>query len=174
MNGGAKATDQWRENRLDGVRLVAHRREREGLERRGRDSNSRRTFALGGFQDRCLKPLGHHAWGRKLLACSGLSNPSHARSEIIQAEAELAAAKVVGPIAGRTEITLTLPTGWRVQLPPAVEVTGKWGHYAAHYTQLDQTLPVVREVEGARGVYPPSGRMGLGCVASSRGADDVA
>jgi len=72
---------------------------------------------------------------------------------LFRPEAELDAAKVVGPIAGRTEITLTLPAGWRVQLPPAVEVTGKWGHYAAHYTQEDQTLPVVREVEGARGVY---------------------
>ena len=108
------------------------------------------------------------------MACSGLSNPSHARSEIIQAEAELDAAKVVGPIAGRTEITLTLPAGWRVQLPPAVEVTGKWGHYAAHYTQEDQTLPVMREVEGARGVYPPGAVWDLVAWLRAVGADDVA
>ncbi len=83
------------------------------------------------------------------------------------------AAKVVGPIAGRTDITLTLPAGWRVQLPPAVEVTGKWGHYAVHYTQDGQTLHVVREIEGARGVYPPAAVWDLAAWLRAVGADDV-
>jgi hypothetical protein len=65
------------------------------------------------------------------------------------------ASKIIGPVTGWTEITLTLPTGWRVQLPPQVNVTGKWGSYTARYTQEGATLQVSRRLEGARGIYPP-------------------
>jgi len=83
------------------------------------------------------------------------------------------AGQVVGPIAGRTEITLTLPDGWRVHLPAPVEVKGKWGRYASHYTQDGQTLRVVREMEGARGVYPPSAVWDLVAWLRAVSADDV-
>jgi transglutaminase-like putative cysteine protease len=65
------------------------------------------------------------------------------------------AAKIIGPIAGNTEIALDLPPGWRVQLPPEVDVTGKWGSYSARYRQEGSSLRVSRRLEGARGVYPP-------------------
>ena len=65
------------------------------------------------------------------------------------------AGKVVGPVTTATEISLTLPAGWLVQLPPDVAVAGKWGTYTARYDQEATTLRVSRTLEGARGVYPP-------------------
>jgi transglutaminase-like putative cysteine protease len=65
------------------------------------------------------------------------------------------AAKVIGPVATATEISLTLPAGWQAQLPADVEVTGKWGTYRALYDQEGTTLRVSRTLEGARGIYPP-------------------
>lgn len=67
----------------------------------------------------------------------------------------LDASKLIGPTASITEITLSLPSGWRVQLPPNIEVTGKWGTYTAQYRQEQTTLRVFRRLEGARGIYPP-------------------
>ncbi|HEX6433850.1 MAG TPA: DUF3857 and transglutaminase domain-containing protein [Gemmatimonadales bacterium] len=65
------------------------------------------------------------------------------------------AGKVVGPVTTATEISLTLPAGWQVQLPPDVDVAGKWGTYTARYEQEGTALRVSRTLEGARGVYPP-------------------
>jgi hypothetical protein len=83
------------------------------------------------------------------------------------------AARVLGPMAGRTEITLALPPGWRAELPRAVKVEGKWGHYDTRYTQDGQTLHVVREFEGARGVYPPGDVGDLVKWLRAVAADDV-
>jgi transglutaminase-like putative cysteine protease len=83
------------------------------------------------------------------------------------------AAKVIGPVVGASEITLTLPAGWRVQLPPTVTVTGKWGSYTARYTQEGTTLTVSRRLEGARGVYPPEALPDLAAWLRAIGKDDV-
>ncbi len=63
------------------------------FKRMGRDSNPRWTFAHAGFQDRCLKPLGHPSKCRSLGANLHLSwmsfviidslTPSHIVSEIL-------------------------------------------------------------------------------------------
>jgi hypothetical protein len=83
------------------------------------------------------------------------------------------AAKVIGPVTGGTEVTLTLPAGWRVQLPRAVSASGKWGSYAARYTQEDRTLQVTRRLEGARGIYPPDSVSDLAAWLRAIGEDDV-
>lgn len=64
------------------------------------------------------------------------------------------AAKIIGPTAGGTEITLELPAGWRTKLPAEVHVAGKWGSYTARYSQDGNSLQLSRRLEGARGVYP--------------------
>jgi hypothetical protein len=66
------------------------------------------------------------------------------------------ASKVLGPIVRSAEIRLTLPEGWRAQLPASDSVSGRWGRYVAHYTQEGQELRVTRYLEGTRGIYPPS------------------
>ncbi len=83
------------------------------------------------------------------------------------------AAKVIGPMVGETSLTLTLPQGWRVQLPPPVTVTGKWGSYSARYVQEDATLRVHRRLEGARGVYAPAAVADLAAWLRAIGQDDV-
>jgi hypothetical protein len=65
------------------------------------------------------------------------------------------AGKIIGPVTTATEIVLTLPPGWQAQLPPDVEVVGKWGSYTAEYRQDGNDLRLSRRLEGARGVYPP-------------------
>jgi transglutaminase-like putative cysteine protease len=83
------------------------------------------------------------------------------------------ASKVIGPVTGGTEVTLTLPEGWRVQLPRNVSATGRWGSYAARYTQEGRTLRVSRRLEGARGVYPPESVTDLATWLRAIGEDDV-
>jgi transglutaminase-like putative cysteine protease len=83
------------------------------------------------------------------------------------------AAKVVGPVTTATEISLTLPPGWQVQLPADIEVTGKWGSYRARYDQEGTTLRVSRTLEGTRGVYPPGDLPDLTRWLREVAADDV-
>jgi transglutaminase-like putative cysteine protease len=83
------------------------------------------------------------------------------------------AAKIVGPVVGASEVTLTLPPGWKVQLPPTVTVTGKWGSYTALYAQEGATLRVSRRLEGARGVHPPEALPDLAAWLRAIGKDDV-
>ena len=83
------------------------------------------------------------------------------------------AARIVGPIAGQSDVKLVLPPGWRVQLPPSVNVTGKWGSYVARYAQEGTTLHLSRRIEGARGVYPPEDIADLTAWLRAIGEDDV-
>jgi hypothetical protein len=83
------------------------------------------------------------------------------------------AGKVIGAVSARSELVLSLPPGWRVQLPPPVEVTGKWGSYAASYHQDEATLRVTRYIEGARGIYPPEAVKDLSAWLRAIGKDDV-
>jgi transglutaminase-like putative cysteine protease len=83
------------------------------------------------------------------------------------------AAKIIGPVVGASEVTLSLPAGWAVQLPPTLAVTGKWGSYTARYTQEGNTLKVFRRLEGARGVYPPEALADLAAWLRAIGQDDV-
>ena len=54
----------------------------------------------------------------------------------------------------RQVFQLTLPPGWRAQLPSSVWVRGLFGEYQATYTQKGRTLRVTRELSGRRGQEP--------------------
>jgi transglutaminase-like putative cysteine protease len=84
------------------------------------------------------------------------------------------AARIIGPIATSTEITLQLPPAWKAQLPRDVEVSGKWGSYSARYDQTGSTLHILRRLEGARGVYPPEDLKDLTAWLRAVSQDDVA
>ncbi|HEX5438152.1 MAG TPA: DUF3857 domain-containing transglutaminase family protein [Gemmatimonadaceae bacterium] len=66
------------------------------------------------------------------------------------------AARVVGPMAVVSELRLTLPAGWRAQLPKNVSAASAFGRYTAEYTQEGRELHVVHRLVGARGIEPPS------------------
>jgi transglutaminase-like putative cysteine protease len=86
----------------------------------------------------------------------------------------LDASKVIGPVASTTEIVLTLPQGWRAQLPRDIMATGKWGRYEARYHQDGPTLQISRTLEGARGIYPPEDLPDLTAWLRAVAEDDVA
>jgi transglutaminase-like putative cysteine protease len=54
-----------------------------------------------------------------------------------------------------TEYLLTLPEGWRAELPPAVLASSPFGVYESTYEQEGRTLVVRRRVRGTSGILPP-------------------
>ncbi len=82
-------------------------------------------------------------------------------------------AAVVGPIAGVSEMRLTLPPGWKAQLPSNVKVSGVYGTYTVEYAQHGRELRVVKKVEGAEGVEPPEKVGQLITWMKEMAADDV-
>ena len=63
--------------------------------------------------------------------------------------------KVFGYGTTQLEFRVTLPEGWRAQLPASVDVSSEFGHYLSKYTQTGREFVVSRTVTGATGVYPP-------------------
>ena len=53
-----------------------------------------------------------------------------------------------------SELRLTLPEGWRAQLPPSITATGPFGSYSAEYSQQGRVLRVVRRLTGVKGIEP--------------------
>ena len=64
-------------------------------------------------------------------------------------------AAVIGPQVSVQAYRITLPEGWRAQLPPGVTASSVYGRYRSTYAQHGRELYVERRVEGARGVQPP-------------------
>jgi transglutaminase-like putative cysteine protease len=83
------------------------------------------------------------------------------------------AARVFGPEVDVITFRLSLPAGWRPQLPPSVHASSVFGDYQADYTFTGGVLEVTRKMSGTRGIFPP-GRIGE-LIAWFRevGADDA-
>jgi transglutaminase-like putative cysteine protease len=54
----------------------------------------------------------------------------------------------------RFVLELTLPPGWRAELPDSLEVNGLFGRYQTSAIQRGRTLRVVRDLAGRRGIEP--------------------
>jgi transglutaminase-like putative cysteine protease len=80
---------------------------------------------------------------------------------------------VVGTHEESSSLALTLPTGWRAQLPPNVEATSVFGRYTAEYRQDGRVLRIVRRLVGARGTEPPAKIGDLIAWLKTVGTDDV-
>jgi hypothetical protein len=65
-------------------------------------------------------------------------------------------AAVVGPIETIAELRVTLPPGWRAQLPQSVIASSAFGSYRAEYVQDGRELRVTRAMSGRKGVEPPT------------------
>ncbi len=68
-------------------------------------------------------------------------------------------AAVAGPHEEAAELKLTLPDGWRAQLPPNITARSAFGTYSAEYGQEGRVLRVARKLIGRKGIEPP-GRIG--------------
>ena len=65
------------------------------------------------------------------------------------------AASILGPEEDIVHLRITLPAGWRPQLPPTVRAASVFGEYRTEYTFEGGVLGISRTLRGARGIYPP-------------------
>jgi len=85
----------------------------------------------------------------------------------------IAVAAVIGPAVFAEDYRITLPPGWRAQLPDGVTASGVYGRYVSRYVQEGRLLRVERRVEGARGVEPPDRVADLVAFMRAIAADDA-
>jgi len=64
-------------------------------------------------------------------------------------------AKLWGRRSSDIEYVLTLPAGWRADLPKSVSAASRFGIYQSEYTQDGNVLRLSRHIEGVTGVQPP-------------------
>lgn len=65
---------------------------------------------------------------------------------------------VVGWQVSTWELQVTLPEGWKAQLPDNVDVKSAFGEYSTEYGQDGRELRIVRRMAGSKGVAPPSAK----------------
>jgi transglutaminase-like putative cysteine protease len=142
----------------------------------GRDLSADARIALHVTHALAARPAGS---GRTLILTLPFSSMRPMADAATALEAKgprrfpIDAAKILGPISAGTSVALTLPEGWKADLPPAVSVKGKWGSYTATYTQEGNQLRISRRIAGARGVYPPEDLPDLTRWLRALAADDV-
>lgn len=62
---------------------------------------------------------------------------------------------VIGPLELVSELRMTLPAGWKADLPPNVTEQSQFGNYQAEYAQTGRELHVRRRMSGTKGTAPP-------------------
>ena len=62
---------------------------------------------------------------------------------------------IIGPIEIFSELRMTLPPGWKAELPAGVSEKSKFGSYSAEYVQDGRELRVTRQMLGGKGTAPP-------------------
>ncbi len=82
-------------------------------------------------------------------------------------------AQVLGPGEFHQVYLITLPEGWRAQLPDSVRVTGAYGTYASSYAQDGRVLRIERSGRGVRGIQPPDKVAGLIAFLRAIARDDA-
>lgn len=65
------------------------------------------------------------------------------------------AEQVMGWETSVSELRLTLPDGYRAQLPKGVTATSPFGSYSSEYVQEGRELRLTRKITGAKGTLPP-------------------
>jgi hypothetical protein len=64
------------------------------------------------------------------------------------------ASRVIGSGTNESELRLTLPEGWKAQVPKGVTASSPFGDYRSEYTQEGRVLRISIRAIGGRGVYP--------------------
>ena len=65
------------------------------------------------------------------------------------------AEEILGNRSTLVELRVTLPAGWKAQLPAGVMAASPFGTYESSYAQQGRDLIFTRKIVGARGVFPP-------------------
>lgn len=69
--------------------------------------------------------------------------------------------KLFGGAVNTIDVRITLPDGWRAQLPPNVSAASAFGSYQASYEQVGRELHLTRRVTGSKTIQPPESRPAL-------------
>ncbi|HST08507.1 MAG TPA: hypothetical protein VLJ83_10060, partial [Gemmatimonadaceae bacterium] len=83
------------------------------------------------------------------------------------------ASRVLGPGTRSSEFRITLPAGWKAQLPASVTATSAFGSYRSEYTQEGQVMRIARTFTGTKGILPPERMPGLIAWFRQIGKDDA-
>lgn len=83
------------------------------------------------------------------------------------------AAAIIGPGTTSTELRITLPEGWKAQLPKPVVATSVFGDYRAEYSQEGRVLRITHNITGSKGVFPKEKYAELKAWLKSIAADNV-
>jgi hypothetical protein len=73
----------------------------------------------------------------------------------------------------KAEFRVTLPKGWKAQLPKGVTATSAFGSYQSEYTQVGDQLIARRITKGATGIQPPDSVKDFIAWLRAIGADDA-
>ena len=65
------------------------------------------------------------------------------------------AEEIFGNRTSLLEMRVTLPAGWKAQLPAGVTAASPFGTYESSYAQVGRDLILTRKTIGTRGVFPP-------------------
>ena len=129
--------------------------------------------SLVGFDGKDLQAMAHmrvRIHHGKAASISGntvvLKNPLGGMSNLVTAAKEIESkpprlfdidpVKIFGYQQSTIELHLTLPEGWKAQLPASVKATGPFGSYESTYAQNGRELTIVRQSGGASGIVAGS------------------
>lgn len=110
------------------------------------------------------------------LPLPSYANPALAQSlekEVPTRRFPIDRGEVLGPAVNELTFRVTLPEGWRVDLPPDVRAASQFGTFEATYRQEGRVLTVRRRLEGTRGIAPPAAITELAAWVRAMSADDV-
>ena len=82
------------------------------------------------------------------------------------------AAQFLGPVDTETELSLTLPIGWKAELPKDVVASSVFGRYESKWTQVGREVHMIRHIQGQRGIFAPQRIAELIVWLKTVGADD--
>lgn len=83
------------------------------------------------------------------------------------------AAQFLGPVDTETELNLTLPLGWKAELPKDVVATSVFGRYDSKWTQVGREVRMTRHIQGELGTFPPQRIAELIVWLKTVGTDDI-
>lgn len=80
--------------------------------------------------------------------------------------------QILGSLETVTELQITLPAGWRAELPKSITSTSFFGRYESTWTQEGREVRLIRRIQGQVGIFPPQRISEVIVWLKTIGADD--
>jgi transglutaminase-like putative cysteine protease len=82
------------------------------------------------------------------------------------------AAQILGQVETVTDLRLTLPVGWKAELPKNIASTSFFGRYESTWSQVGREVRLIRRIQGQRGLFLPQRISEVIVWLKTVGADD--